>query len=348
VKLPIHFYKPLAIGAPAPLRALPVRPERMIHFFPPHVEKIRARIPEMLAQVDVLCGNLEDAIPVEDKGAAREGLIAVANAHDFGDTQLWVRVNCLNSPWILDDLAEIVARAGNRVDVVMIPKVEGPWDIHFVDQYLALLEARHGVTRPILVHALLETAEGVKNVEQIAGASPRLHGLSLGPADLAASRGMKTTRVGGGHPFYGVLSDPGADGAPRSFVQQDLWHYTVARMVDACVAHGIRAFYGPFGDIRDEAGCEAQFRNAFVMGCTGAWSLAPNQIAIARRVFSPDVEEVRFARRILDAMPDGSGVAMIDGKMQDDATWKQAKVIVDLARLVARKDPALAAAYGLA
>jgi malyl-CoA/(S)-citramalyl-CoA lyase len=118
-------------------------------------------------------------------------------------------------------------------------------------------------------------------------------------------------------------------------------------MIDACVAHGIRAFYGPFGDLKDEAGCEAQFRNAFLMGCAGAWSLAPNQIAIARRVFSPDVGEVLFAKRILEAMPDGSGVAMIDGKMQDDATWKQARVIVDLARLVARKDPELAAAYGL-
>jgi malyl-CoA/(S)-citramalyl-CoA lyase len=241
---------------------------------------------------------------------------------------------------------EIVKAIGNKLDVIMIPKVEGPWDIHFVDQYLALLEARYGVRKPILVHALLETAQGVVNVEAIAGASPRMHGLSLGPADLAASRGMKTTRVGGGHPSYGVLADPEEGKEQRAFFQQDLWHYTVARMVDACVAHGIRAFYGPFGDLKDEAACEAQFRNAFLMGCTGAWSLAPNQIAIARRVFSPDVKEVLFARRILEAMPDGSGVAMIDGKMQDDATWKQAKVIVDLARLVAKKDPELAQAYG--
>lgn len=143
-----------------------------------------------------------------------------------------------------------------------------------------------------------------------------------------------------------VLADPQEGGGERSFAQQDLWHYTFARMVDACAASGIRAFYGPFGDLKDEAGCEAQFRNAFIMGCTGAWSLAPNQIAIAKRVFSPDVKEVLFAKRILDAMPDGTGVATIDGKMQDDATWKQAKVMVDLARLVARKDPALAAAYG--
>jgi malyl-CoA/(S)-citramalyl-CoA lyase len=347
MKLPSQFYKPLAIGAPMPVRELPVRPERMIHFFPPHNEKIRARVAEMAAQVDVLLGNLEDAIPADAKVAARTGFIEVAKAHDFGDTSLWTRVNALNSPWFLDDMTEIVREVGNKIDVIMIPKVEGPWDIHFVDQYLALLEARNGITKPILLHAILETAQGVKNVEEIASASPRMHGMSLGPADLAASRGMKTTRVGGGHPFYGVLADPVEGVAERSFSQQDLWHYTVAKMVDACVSNGLRAFYGPFGDIKDEAACEAQFRNAFLMGCTGAWSLAPNQIAIAKRVFSPDAKEVAFAKKILEAMPDGSGVAMIDGKMQDDATWKQAKVIVDLARLVARKDPEMAALYGL-
>ena len=315
MKLPVHFYKPLAIGAPAPLRELPVRPERMIHFFPPHLEKIRARIPDTAKQVDVLCGNLEDAIPADAKEAARAGFIEVAKSTDFGDTALWTRVNALNSPWFLDDMNEIVAAVGNKLDVIMIPKVEGPWDIHFADQYLALLEARHRVRKPILLHALLETAQGVTNVEDICAASPRMHGLSLGPADLAASRGMKTTRVGGGHPSYGVLADPEEGKSERAFFQQDLWHYTVARMVDASVAHGIRAFYGPFGDIRDEAGCEAQFRNAFLMGCAGAWSLAPNQIAIAKRVFSPDVKEVLFAKRILEAMPDGTGVALIDGKM---------------------------------
>ena len=348
MKLPHNFYKPLAIGAPAPFRELPVRPERVVHFFPPHIEKIRARMSDTAAQVDVLCGNLEDAIPLDQKDNARRGFIQGVQQADLGDTGLWVRVNCLNSPWILDDLAEIVAGCGNRLDAVMIPKVEGPWDIHFVDQYLAQLEARNGIKKPILIHALLETAEGVKNVEQIATASPRMHGMSLGPADLAASRGMKTTRVGGGHPGYGVLADP-VEGQPeRSYAQQDLWHYTLAKMVDACAASGIRSFYGPFGDLKDEAGCEAQFRNAFIMGCAGAWSLAPNQIAIAKRVFSPDVREVLFAKRILEAMPDGTGVATLDGKMQDDATWKQAKVMVDLARLVARKDPALAQAYGFA
>ena len=342
MKLPRRFFQPLAIGAPAPLGELPIRLERMIHFIPPHVEKMRAKVPEIAGQVDVVLGNLEDAIPADQKLEARRGFIRMAEATDFGRTGLWIRMNALNSPWALDDLVEIVGAVGQKLDVVMVPKVEGVWDIHYVDQFLAQLEARHGVRKPILVHAILETAEGVKNVEDIAAASPRMHGMSLGPADLAASRGMKTTRVGGGHPDYKVLGDPG-EGAVRSVAQQDLWHYTVARMVDACLANGIKPFYGPFGDFSDPDACEVQFRNAFLMGCVGAWTLHPTQIAIAQRVFSPDPGEVAFARKILAAMPDGTGAVMIDGKMQDDATWKQAKVIADLADLVAAKDGSAAA-----
>ncbi len=347
MKLPRNFFKPLAIGAPAPLRELPLRLERMIHFVPPHIEKVRAKVPELVSQVDVVLGNLEDAIPADAKEAARAGFIAMAKACDFGETGLWTRINALNSPWVLDDITEIVAAIGQKLDVIMLPKVEGAWDIHYLDQLLAQLEAKNGVKKPILIHAILETAEGVDNVASIAVASPRMHGISLGPADLAASRAMKTTRVGGGHPDYKVLADAGAPDAPRAAFQQDLWHYTIAKMVDACAAAGIKPFYGPFGDFADGAACEAQFRNAFLMGCVGAWTLHPSQVPIAKRVFSPDPAEVAFAKKIIAAMPDGSGAVMIDGKMQDDATWKQAKVLVDLAGLVAEKDPEMGQRYGL-
>ena len=346
MKLPRQFFAPLAIGAPAPLRELPVRLERMIHFVPPHLDKLRAKVPELARQVDVVLGNLEDAIPVDAKEAARQGFIAMAKAVDYGATGLWTRINALNSPWALDDVIEIVGAVGDRLDVIMLPKVDGPWDIHYLDQLLAQLEARHKIKKPILIHAILETAQGVNNVEAIASASPRMHGMSLGPADLAASRAMKTTRVGGGHPEYKVLADAKGD-APRAAYQQDLWHYTIAKMVDACAAAGIKPFYGPFGDFSDAAACEAQFRNAFLMGCLGAWSLHPSQIAIAKTVFSPEPAEVAFAKKIVAAMPDGAGAVMIDGKMQDDATWKQAKVLLDLARLVAAKDPEMGARYGL-
>jgi malyl-CoA/(S)-citramalyl-CoA lyase len=348
MKLPRNFFKPLAIGAPAPLRELPPKLERMIHFVPPHVEKVRAKVPELIGQVDVVLGNLEDAVPADAKDAARHGFVAMATSCDFGATGLWTRINALNSPWVLDDIVEIVSAVGQKLDVIMLPKVEGAWDIHYLDQLLAQLEAKHAVKKPILIHAILETAEGVNNVAGIASASPRMHGISLGPADLAASRAMKTTRVGGGHPEYKVLANTGADvDAVRPAYQQDLWHYTIAKMVDACAAAGIKPFYGPFGDFGDGAACEVQFRNAFLMGCVGAWTLHPSQIPIAKRVFSPDPAEVAFAKKIIAAMPDGSGAAMIDGKMQDDATWKQAKVLVDLARLVAARDPDLAARYAL-
>jgi malyl-CoA/(S)-citramalyl-CoA lyase len=345
MRSPRSFFAPQAIGAPEPLREIPVRPSRMIHFLDFSNEKMVAKAADVATKTDILLGNLEDAIPVDRKVAAREGLITVGKEIELGETQLWARVNALESPWVLDDLTEIITTIGDRIDVVMVPKVEGPWDIHYVDRLLAQLEARARLSRPILVHAILETAQGVANVEEIATASPRMQGMSLGPADLAASRRMKTTRVGGGHPGYVVLADPG-DGE-RAAAQQDLWHYTLGRMVDACAAAGILPFYGPFGDIRDLEGCEAQFRAAYLMGCVGAWSLHPAQIDVARKVFSPDPDEVAFAKKVIEAIPDGAGVHMIDGKMQDDATWKQCRVMVDLAEMLARKDPELAAAYDL-
>ncbi len=296
----------------------------------------------------MLLGNLEDAIQIDNKVAAREGLVKIGQQTDFGDCQLWTRVNSLDSPWVLDDLIRLVSEIGDKLDVIMVPKVEGPWDIHYVDQLLAQLEAKAGLREPLLVHAILETHQGVVNVEEICAASPRMQGLSFGPADLAASRRMKTTRVGGGHPGYLVRTDPDPDDpdAPRITAQQDPWHYTLARMVDACTANGILPYYGPFGDIRDLVACEDQYRAAFLLGCVGAWSLHPAQIDIARKVFSPEVDEVLWAKRVIAEMGDGSGCVMIDGKMQDDATVKQCHVMVSYAKLIARSDAEYASAYG--
>jgi malyl-CoA/(S)-citramalyl-CoA lyase len=344
------FFKPLAVGAPAPLHEIPVRPSRVIHFFPPHIDKVVAKLPTVVPTVDILLGNLEDAIPMADKEAARAGLVSVGRSLDMGDTQLWTRINSLDSPWCLDDLTTLVTEIGDKLDVVMVPKVEGPEDIHYIDRLLAQLEAKARLTRPILVHAILETARGVANIEAICGASPRMQGLSLGPADLAANRRMKTTRVGGGHPDYVVRADPdpAQPNAPRATFQQDLWHYTLARMVDACVTFGLLPFYGPFGDIADTVACEDQFRNAYLLGCVGAWSLHPAQIEIAKRVFSPRPEDVAHAQRVIDAMGDGTGAIMLDGKMEDDASVKQCRVVVELAHRLADRDPELAVAYGFA
>ncbi|MDA2944726.1 MAG: CoA ester lyase [Actinomycetota bacterium] len=349
MRSPKDFFKPLAVGAPEPVREIPFRPSRMLHFFPPNNEKVRAKIPAMAGTVDVLVANLEDGVPMADKEAARAGLVELAQTVDFGSTQLWTRVNSLDSPWCLDDMTAAVLEAGNAIDVIILPKVEGPEDIHWADRLLAQLEAKAGLERPILIHAILETARGVANVEEICLASPRMQGISLGPADLAANRRMKTTRVGGGHPDYLVRADPNPDDleAPRQHFQQDLWHYTLARMVDACVTAGILPYYGPFGDIRDLVACGDQFRNAYLLGCVGAWTLHPDQIAVAKEVFSPSMAEVAHARRVIEAMGDGTGAIMLDGKMEDDASVKQCHVVVTLAEQLAASDPELAERYGI-
>ena len=348
MRSPKDFFRPLAVGAPEPLREVPWRASRMIHFFDPSNARMVAKVPDLAREVDVLLGNLEDAVPAASKEAARAGLVEVARTADLGSAQLWTLINSLDSPWALDDLVTLVTEVGDRLDVVMVPKVQGPEDVHYVDRLLAQLEARAGLTRPLQVHAILETASGMARVEEIAQASPRMQGISLGPADLAADRRMKTTRVGGGHPGYLVRQDPTADDAPRATYQQDLWHYTVARMVDACVSAGIYPYYGPFGDIADVVACEDQFRNAYLLGCVGTWTLHPVQVDIARRVFSPEVAEVAWAKRVVEAMgEDGRGAVMLDGKMQDDATFKQCSVVLRLARDLAARDPELAEAYGM-
>ena len=347
------FFAPLAVGAPDPLREIPARPSRAIHFFDPGNAKMAAKVPDMVGSTDVLLGNLEDAVKAENKEKAREGLVKIGQetanlGGSSGPTQFWTRINSLDSPWVLDDLTTLVPAIGDKLDVIMVPKVQGAEDIHYVDRLLAQLEASAGLEKPLMVHAILETARGVANIEEICGASPRMQGLSLGPADLAADRRMKTTRVGGGHPGYLVRQDP-TDGdiqGQRTTYQQDLWHYTIARMVDACAMHGIFPYYGPFGDIADTVACEDQFRNAFLLGCVGAWSLHPVQIDIAKKVFSPDPADVAHALHVIEEMGDGTGAVMIDGKMEDDASVKQCHVMVNLAKMLAARDSELAATYG--
>ncbi len=349
LRSPRDFFRPKVVGAPEPWRKIPVTPSRMIHFFDPSNEKMATNTKFLATKVDILLGNLEDAIPVDRKVPAREGLVKIGKEVDFGDTQFWTRVNSVDSPWFFDDMLRLVSEIGDKLDVIMLPKIQGPWDIYFVDQLLAQLEARAGLRNPLFIHAILETALGVTNVDEIANASPRMQGMSLGPGDLAASRGMKTTRIGGGHPGYVVRANPDPDDpkATRPAFQQDLWHYTLGRMVDACAGVGILPFYGPFGDIADSIACEDQFRNAFLMGCVGAWTVHPFQIGIAKRVFSPDPKDVKWANRIIEAMPNGTGVVMIDGKMQDDASYKQCQVVYQLAKQIAERDPEYRKLYDL-
>ena len=232
---------------------------------------------------------------------------------------------------------------------MMIPKVEGPWDIHYVDRLLAQLEAKAGLERPILVHAILETGLGVVNLEEIATASPRMQGMSFGPADLAASRRMKTTRVGGGHPGYRVIERPRSGESRGAPADRPAGSVALLDRADGRRLHVGRdpAVLRPVR--RHSRTSRAARPSSAPRSCSAA--SAPGRCTrcrstIAKKVFSPDPDEVLFAKKVLEAIPDGRGVHMIDGKMQDDATWKQCKVMVELAEMLAHKDPELAEAYG--
>lgn len=179
-----------------------------------------------------------------------------------------------------------------------------------------------------------------------------MHGMSFGPADYAADMGLKTTVVGGtvvGYETIGPKLEGVADGL-RQRTQQDVWHYHIAAMVAACRASSIKPMFGPFGAIGDAVACEVQFRNAYLMGMEGAWSLHPSQIDIAKSVFSPAAREVAGAKKIIAMLPeDGTGAALDEnGNFIDDAVIKQARVILAVAKQVADKDPRLASTYGLA
>jgi len=345
---PQEFLRPLALGAPMPTLEREQRPMRAVHIFDPGNNRMVAKLPELGRRADVLLANLEDAIEPNRKAEARIGAIEIAQHSELNGAQLWVRVNSLDSPWFLDDVQRLIEEAWSEIDVIMVPKVEGPEDVYYLDRLLAQLEARAGATRPMLVHILLETARAITEVIEICRVSPRLQGISIGPGDLAADRGMRTVRVGGPHPEYKVRGEPDLErpGEPRPTYVQDLWQTTISQVVDACTAHGIPAFCGPYGDIHDAEGCSDHFRNAAILGCVGGWTLHPDQIEIASAAFSPPPTAVAWATKVIDSMVDGTGVVVVDGKMQDEATVRSCRSLLDVARQVSARDPEMAARYG--
>ena len=274
-KPPRHFFAPLATGAPAPLRELPAKLERMVHFVPSHLEKVRAKAPEMAAQVDVLLANLEDAIPADAKEAARAGAIEMGKALIGADVGYWSRVNALNSPWHLDDVTALVEGLGDRLDVIMVPRSRGV-GYSFMDQLLALLEARHGLSKPIRSTPFSKPRRAWQCGSD-RGRLPRMHGVCLGPADLAASRKMKTTRVGGAIRAIGA----GIPRRPRAGVQQDLWPHL--RQNDRCVSAGVDV--RPVRRHHGQCGLRAAIPQR-LPDCRAGLTLHPGQIVIAKGVQS--------------------------------------------------------------
>jgi citrate lyase subunit beta/citryl-CoA lyase len=223
------------------------------------------------------------------------------------------------------DLVDVVEQAGDRLDVVLIPKVGVAADVYLVDALLTQIEEAKGIEQRIGIDVLIETALGMANVETIAQSSRRLEAMHFGVADYAASCRARTVNIGGLNPDY-----PG-----------DQWHAALSRMVVACRAYGLRAIDGPFGDFKDPDGYTLAARRGAALGIEGKWAIHPSQVALANEVFTPPTQEVERARRILDALEqaarEGRGAAQLDGRMIDAASARMARVVVEMNEAITGK-----------
>ena len=284
--------------------------------------------------------DLEDAVAPGDKEQARRNIIQALNDIDWkakGKT-VSVRINGLDTHYMYRDVVDVVEQAGERLDLIMIPKVGTAADVYAVDMLVTQIEDAKGLKKRIGFEHIIETALGMQNVTEIAGASKRNESLHFGVADYAASTRARTTIIGGVNPDYAVLTDPLEDGS-RAVHWGDMWHYALARMVVAARANGLRPVDGPYGDFSDPDGFRAAAKRAAVLGCEGKWAIHPSQIALANEVMSPSEAEVTRANRILEAMAqaaaEGKGAVSLDGRLIDYASIRQAEVLVQKARQIA-------------
>jgi citrate lyase subunit beta/citryl-CoA lyase len=225
------------------------------------------------------------------------------------------------------DVVDLVEQAGSKIDTLLIPKAGVYADIYMVEAMVNQLEMQQGLKNRIGLEALIETALGMANVEDIArnGARGRLEALHFGVADYAASNRARTVNIGGLNPDY-----PG-----------DQWHFAISRMTVACRAYGLRPIDGPFGDIKDPDGYKLAARRAAALGCEGKWAIHPTQIALANEVFTPPPAEVEKAKRILAALKEaaaqGKGAAALDGRLIDAASERMANNVVRIAEAIAAR-----------
>jgi malyl-CoA/(S)-citramalyl-CoA lyase len=280
---------------------------------------------------DVINLDLEDSVAPSDKDSARDNVIAAISAVEWGNKTLSVRINGLDTPFWYRDVVDLLEHAGDRLDMIMIPKVGCAADVYAVDALVTAIERAKGRTKPIAFEVIIESAAGITHVEDIAASSPRLQAMSLGAADFAASMGMQTTGIGGTQENYYMLQ-----AGARHW--SDPWHWAQAAIVAACRTHGVLPVDGPFGDFSDDDGFRAQAHRSAVLGMVGKWAIHPKQVTLCNEVFTPSDAAVTEAREILAAMEDakarGEGATVYKGRLVDIASIKQAEVIVRQSEMI--------------
>lgn len=291
-------------------------PRRSCHAVPGSNERFLAKAPGLGADMCFL--DLEDAVAPLEKEAARPRVAAAVRDQDWGDAIVCVRVNAWDTRWTYGDVIEVVGAAGERLDEVMLPKVESAAQVVALDLLLTQVERNAGLPVGHLgIEAQIETARGVVAVQEIAVASPRLEALILGPVDLSASMGMPSLAGGLQIPEY-----PG-----------DYFHHVFMEIVMAGRMAGLQVIDGPYVKVRDTAGFRDYCTRTQVLGYDGKWSLHPDQVAICNEVYSPTQAQFDRALSVLDAYAAATegervGAVMLGDEMIDEATRKVAVALV--------------------
>ena len=283
-------------------------------------------IPKAAASAaDAVCLDLEDSVTPDEKPAARGHVIHALETIDFGHRVRMFRINGLDGPFAYRDLVEVVEAAGDRLDVIMIPKVGSPREVVFVDMLLSQIEANAHLQKRIGLEAQIETAAGYLHLKEIAESSPRLEALIFGAGDYAASMRMPSTAIGASDEYD--QSYPG-----------HRWHAVMHTIVAAARVNGLRCMDGPYSGYTDAAGLERACRIAHVMGFDGKQCIHPAQLATVNSIFTPSDEEVAKAAAIVDAydraVSAGQGAATHDGRMIDAANVRMARTTLERQRLI--------------
>ena len=289
---------------------------------------------------DIVFLDLEDAVAPDNKEQARRNAIAALHDVSWKGKAISVRVNGLDTKWMYRDVVDVVEQAGDKLDLIMIPKVGTAADVYALDMLVTQIERAKNFTKRIGFELIIETALGMQNIHEIAAASKRTESLHFGVADYSASIRARTTNIGGANPDYALLTDKDEAGE-RATHWGDPFHYGIARLAVAARANGLRPVDGPFGDFSDPDGYRAAARRAAALGVEGKWAIHPSQVALANEVFTPSEKEIARAKRIIAAVEEaktkGQGAVALDGRLVDIASIRQAEALLKKAGAVAAR-----------
>lgn len=299
-----------------------MKPRRSTLSVPGHIEKMHVKASQR--DVDVIMLDLEDSVPVEAKESARARVIQSIHSLDWKGTTVTVRINGLDTPFGYRDLLDVAEAAGMHIEAVVVPKVNHPGDIHFVCRMLDGIEAAKGFSNRINIEAIIESAEGLEQVSQIAEASDRLITLVFGIVDYSASIGARLVSISG----HGEKEEEIYPG--------HRWNFEMSRIVMAAKSHGLLAIDAPYGNFKDPKGLERSAALACALGYDGKWAIHPDQIDIINQVFSPSKEDVDRAIKVLaahkEAQQKGLGAVAVEGRMVDQATVRLARQLYEQAK----------------